>query len=107
MHCTYNDITYVRRLLRSEKGRRMLQSPLPASNAIRVTVGHIRAIREIMSTTPQLFTAAWKIKVVMDNYRDHLAELKLTTIRRIMKVFCGARYKKADTRPPSPSPMSS
>ncbi len=54
-------ITYTQRLMKSDKGRRQLCADEPEYNRAAVTEGHIRAVRQILNSSGQLFDAAWKV----------------------------------------------
>ena len=94
-----NDITVVRRMMKTVAGRARLQAEEPRLNRTHVLEGHVRAVRDIANGAPHLFDAAWKIRQVMASYQD-LPPLKLPTLRRIMKQFAGLSYRKVGSRPP-------
>ena len=99
MQTSRSNIDYVRKLMRSDKGREYLMSEEPTFKRASITEGHVRAIREVMRQASFLFDAAWKLGEILAVKYPELPPLKLPALRRAMKVFVRAKWRKGNVRP--------
>ena len=93
------DIAYVQRLMKSDEGRKHLSESAPAFKRAAVTTAQVTAIRMVMRTSPSLLTAAWRLNAEVRHRFPNIAPMTLHVVKRVMRVFCRAKYKKASTRP--------
>ena len=63
---TQGDVSYVKKLLSTVEGREKLMEDKPEWKRASVTMGHIRAVREIMTKSNSLHTSTRDIKVILD-----------------------------------------
>ena len=84
----------------TDEGREKLMQDKPTGKRTSVTVGHIRAVREVVNKAKVLYGSAAMIKRVLDEQYSDLPPLKLHEVKRILRKFAGARYVKTNTRPP-------
>ena len=59
-------VSYVQRLMHSEKGRRHLLEEKPGFRRKPVSEAHVRAVKAVMRAGGALFDSAWKVKMAVE-----------------------------------------